>query len=463
MASETPSFAFEHDPLPVSTTHFRLLHILRGDFGQHVECEISSWPIDDAPAYYAISYTWGDPADMTEITVNGKPLTVRRNCEYVLQQAFATKASRHYWIDAICIAQTSIQERNHQVGIMGKIYSGAKHVFACVGPHADDSEYLMATVDQQRPILEMINKWGQSFELYEAFAISVRPRFGNPIARHVRRQLRCLFTMHILEPSRMSKAFISFLQRPYFTRVWILQELHLATEISYCCGSDVVSGEYFRALDWLLEYWMELFTVSCKLRDRCKQWALQKLIPASRPSKEPWLLLQHNHFESIGPSRGCLRLAVSARKQHVGAVMYSVESFHCVDARDNLYGILSLVRWPDGQEPTPDYTKDNFEVAQQGLSFWSHGDICRMFEHKCSLLFKLFDVTLELASLRDAIALRSSVAPQPGLGLQDDHDSEIAKVVTNWRGIRISKHADGLRESSSHSCYIEQVQDGRFV
>ncbi|KAI4628521.1 hypothetical protein J4E83_003071 [Alternaria metachromatica] len=139
MTSGTPSSAFEHDPLVDSTTHFRLLHILRGDFGQHVECEISSWPIDDAPSYYAISYTWGDPADTTEITVNGKPLAVRRNCEYVLQQAFATKASRYYWVDAICIAQTSIQERNHQVGIMGKIYSGAKHVFACVGPHADDN------------------------------------------------------------------------------------------------------------------------------------------------------------------------------------------------------------------------------------------------------------------------------------------------------------------------------------
>ncbi|KAI4932915.1 hypothetical protein J4E85_003318 [Alternaria conjuncta] len=146
MTSETPSSAFEHDPLPDSATHFRLLHILRGDFGQHVECEISSWPIDDAPSYYAISYTWGDPADMTKITVNGKPLAVRRNCEYVLQQAFVTKACQYYWVDAICIAQTSIQERNHQVGIMGKIYSGAKHVLACVGPHANDMSLYYAYI-----------------------------------------------------------------------------------------------------------------------------------------------------------------------------------------------------------------------------------------------------------------------------------------------------------------------------
>jgi hypothetical protein len=95
--------AFEHDPLSNSTTNFRLLHITRGDFEQHVECEISTWPIDGAPPYYAISYTWGDPADTAEITINGRPFVVHKNCEYVLQQALASKACRYFWVDALCI------------------------------------------------------------------------------------------------------------------------------------------------------------------------------------------------------------------------------------------------------------------------------------------------------------------------------------------------------------------------
>ncbi|PZC88992.1 HET domain containing protein, partial [Pyrenophora tritici-repentis] len=130
--------------------------ITRGKFGQHVECEISAWPIDDAPPYYAISYTWGDPTNETEITINGKLLVVRRNCEYVLQQAFTAKPNKYYWVDAICIAQTT-QEKNHQVGIMGQIYSGANHVFACVGPHADDSEYLFQCADPRDRLYGVLN------------------------------------------------------------------------------------------------------------------------------------------------------------------------------------------------------------------------------------------------------------------------------------------------------------------
>ena len=146
-----------------------------------------------------------------------------------------------------------------------------------------------------------------------------------------------------------------------------------------------------------------------------------------------------------------------------------LDCFNCVDVRDNLYGILSLVRWADGRGPTPDYTKDNFEVAKYVLSLWARDDIFLSKTYQCSLLLNLFDVTLELASLRDAIVLRSSVAPPTDLGLQGNHDSEMAEVEKNWRGIqiigsyRISEHADGRRQSNLHSCYMEQVQNGRFV
>jgi hypothetical protein len=73
MNGAAPLPAFEHDPLPDSTTHVRLLRIKRGDFKQHVECELSTRPIEGAPPYYAISYTWGDPDLTAEITLNGKP------------------------------------------------------------------------------------------------------------------------------------------------------------------------------------------------------------------------------------------------------------------------------------------------------------------------------------------------------------------------------------------------------
>jgi hypothetical protein len=468
MTSGTPLSAFEHDPLPESTTHFRLLHILRGEFGQHVECEISAWPINDAPSYYAISYTWGDPADSTEITVNGKPLVVRRNCQYVLQQAFATKASHYYWVDAICIDQTSIQERGHQVGIMGEIYSRAKHVFACVGPHADESEYLMATVDQRQPFLGTVHKWGQSTPFYDVIDMR-HSSFYNPFSEHARRQIRCLLTMHTSEGLRVSKAWIAFMQRPYFTRVWVLQELYLATRVSYCCGTDVQPGECFRALDSLLEYWMRRHStpLSTKLTG-CREWILRRCTRVDKLSHGAWQSLLRD-FRVLEPSRSCLRLAVSARKQSLDNTLKQISHFHCLDDRDNLYGILSLVEWPHGRRPAPDYNKDNFAVAAHTFSLWYEEGIYESPISQCYNLFKLFHVTLECASLRDAIALRSSIVPQASPRVHDNHDSQIPKIHHIWRGVQISHYSGisefvgGQSQDKLSPCYMEQEQNERFV
>jgi hypothetical protein len=195
-------------PLPDSTTHFRLLHITRGDFEQHVECELYTWPIDGAPPYCAISYTWGDPANAAEITLNGRPFMGRTNCECVLQQAFTTKASKYYWVDALCIDQLATQEKNHQVGIMGQIYSAAEHVFAYVGPHDEESIYLQHTSGRYSSVLDEIASSVRQIHL-PLSTVSIRYHLSNPIREKTRRGVRCLLMMGASERSRLCKAFIN--------------------------------------------------------------------------------------------------------------------------------------------------------------------------------------------------------------------------------------------------------------
>ncbi|KAF2714370.1 hypothetical protein K504DRAFT_367605, partial [Pleomassaria siparia CBS 279.74] len=50
---------------------------------------------------------------------------------------FATKppnASKYYWIDSICIDQTDVHGRSHQMGLMKIIHRGAELVIPCIGP-----------------------------------------------------------------------------------------------------------------------------------------------------------------------------------------------------------------------------------------------------------------------------------------------------------------------------------------
>ena len=98
----------------------------------------------------ALSYAWGK--DETDSRVEAAPtgvdellatLSVRRNLESALRHLRQPNASRVLWIDAICIDQTNLAERNHEVNRMGKIYTLARRVVVWLGPAATSSTRAM--------------------------------------------------------------------------------------------------------------------------------------------------------------------------------------------------------------------------------------------------------------------------------------------------------------------------------
>ncbi|KAI8169032.1 HET-domain-containing protein [Colletotrichum sp. SAR 10_70] len=126
--------AFSYEALPDEKAYIRLLEVQELDttavYG--VRCQLTAWPLEHAPGFHAVSYTWGDPEQTTFIHVNGKLLKVRQNCEYALKQARCHGGTRFHWVDAICINQSDHQEKSHQVQMMGRIFKKADLVLACV-------------------------------------------------------------------------------------------------------------------------------------------------------------------------------------------------------------------------------------------------------------------------------------------------------------------------------------------
>jgi hypothetical protein len=222
-SNPVPNFLYE--PLPDALTHIRLLHVLQGKIGQHVVCAMSVWPLDTAPTYDAISYTWGDPALTAPITINGQEMIVRQNCEYVMQQWFArsTSGTKYIWVDAACIDQSNLEERGRQVTLMGELYKRSSQVLACVGPHADDSEYLFSFCRKEKILLGQLHskEWPINFyedvwsdqwsrrimEIFRAEAKETIPVNGLFIGPRTKIRLRL--------------ACIAFMKRAYFSRVWM--------------------------------------------------------------------------------------------------------------------------------------------------------------------------------------------------------------------------------------------------
>jgi hypothetical protein len=474
MKDTTPLPAFVHDPLHDSTTHFRLLHITRGNFEQHVECEISSWPIENSPPYYAMSYTWGDPADTAEISLHGRPFMVRQNCQYVLQQAFTTKASKYYWVDALCINQMSTQERNHQVGIMGKIYSRAQQVFACVGPHANDSEYLGAILSHKSSLLDEIYSSIDSF--YSNSPALPRgnmfpPKFrcnDNPNFRITWLGLRCMLMMSASRRQKLCDAFLSFIRRPYFSRVWILQELYLATEVSYCWGATVQSSKKLIALEYLFRFWLIEWDIPIHNKPLKLLWEVLIRMPVQHRGKACWLMW--SDFDKVRDRRERLTIASGTQKlKELQLILTMIKRFECTDLRDKLYGVISAVDWGTIPAPNPDYSKDNFQVAFDAFNHIATRGIrsssyaVRSTAHD---ILQIFGVTLTAATLRNAIERRSDRFEEPMLPISSKLGISVEVEEEHWLGIKIGDihhQRDGSKEDGTRMRRMWPEQDKGFT
>lgn len=125
------NLVYENHQLDPSTTNIRLLELL--DTGTEViACRFHIENLDRCPPYFALSYTWGVEDDGYKIDIGGYGFLVRKTLRDFLSQArdrqkwYSTVSSPErdhlLWIDAICINQKNIAERNRQVELMGKIY-----------------------------------------------------------------------------------------------------------------------------------------------------------------------------------------------------------------------------------------------------------------------------------------------------------------------------------------------------
>lgn len=89
--------------------------------------------------FAALSYVWGAPGDRVTITLDGADFFIQANLCRFLRQVRRFGCS-NIWLDAICVNQNNIPEREQQVGLMQRIYPQAEHVLVYLGEDADNSD-----------------------------------------------------------------------------------------------------------------------------------------------------------------------------------------------------------------------------------------------------------------------------------------------------------------------------------
>lgn len=238
----------------------------------------------ERPKYVALSYAWGESSEPKQaVVVNNCYLYVTRSLFDFLMclQTDDVCCETWYWSDQISMNQEDLAERDHQVGLMGDIFSNAQTVFAWLG------------------LIERDSIWATNFEL----------------------------------------TIVWMATRKYWNRVWIVQELRPADSITFWCGRTRVSARAFmvhinrreRTFSDVL-YWL---MANRNIGEAIDETNLDILSRQDDLRRRYWPKIQMllDTDRSVWKVRSSLAWVLSSYCEN-----------ECSDRRDEVYGLQALVQ-----------------------------------------------------------------------------------------------------------------------
>jgi hypothetical protein len=351
----------------------RLLDLKPGSGEEVVHFDVETHSLDHHPDYVALSYTWGDPADTISVLCGGRIVNVTRNLrnalwqlrenrKKLLRQKHSTlrrSQSLRLWIDAVCIDQLNPDEKSFQVGLMAEIYERACHVIVWLGPADKNTDMV---VDYLNMIGEKAEACGmaEGCEPYRdvwldmAFAPLGHHRFDSPYIRFQkidgtvlsvsRMTLRCLFDsisgwagQDSLLPVAGMKEFFT---RPWWGRIWVLQEITFAKNADFVCGSRIITKTRCSAAVNAYSTLWEVLTVAFR-RDRESFTRYQREIMLSIFQHRPRVMLSMPRINR----QGGFCLAALLRATCVGTINSNRHGPHHLEStrpEDKIFALLGL-------------------------------------------------------------------------------------------------------------------------
>ena len=264
-----------------------------------------------------LSHMSGALQILREQFLNGNPVTVRKNLWDFLVYYRSHVDQKYFWVDALCINQDHLEERNHQVTMMGQIYRSAKLVIAWISlEYERDLKEVVFDFDRATPLLdERDDHW---LDDGEGQVITIRgDRTYTKTLEHARTSIRDYL------------GCVS--ESEYWNRVWIVQEFTVGSRLEIQAGRSKLN------VDYELE----------RLEERSSKYAQLELF----------------YWNFVGPANGVVYgrrrhrnwSAPWGRSHHRPPIMQDSDWFssanliakfkhsNCSDVRDRVYALLGLI------------------------------------------------------------------------------------------------------------------------
>ncbi|KAM0272605.1 hypothetical protein ACHAQH_008615 [Verticillium albo-atrum] len=182
----------------------------------------------DRSEFEALSYVWGSPEDprLVKVGRDGKDtISVTQVLNIALRYLRYPDTSRILWIDAICIDQTNLAERNRQVARMGDLYTLATRVVVWLGLEEKDGVLAMLTLSTLSAKVAM--NWMGGY-MTPAAGAEDEPHWADSL-------------IPLPWNEEEIVAVERFIDRPWFKRLWVVQEVRLSNgrTLAVCGGKTM--------------------------------------------------------------------------------------------------------------------------------------------------------------------------------------------------------------------------------
>ncbi|KAJ4390487.1 hypothetical protein N0V85_007176 [Neurospora sp. IMI 360204] len=233
---------YTYEPLP--PFHIRLLTISTTENNQ-LCAAIRPVPFDEnnPPTYSALSYVWGTAGFTTPMKCNGNTILyiTPTLAEALRNVTTLLRDGESIWVDQICINQQDLEERSQQVGMMTGIYQCASKTLAYLGPPTPSTALAIDLIRRVGTVArnmagdiflqdrEERNRGLAFLMTKEEISIEESEKLGIPF-----------------DDIASWDAFTEFYDRPWYERIWIVQEMLPSRSGFVIVGTFSVSWDFVK-------------------------------------------------------------------------------------------------------------------------------------------------------------------------------------------------------------------------
>ncbi|KAG4438710.1 hypothetical protein IFR05_005790 [Cadophora sp. M221] len=380
-------------PFDPTKSQIRLIYLQpnqtnSGD-GDNIACTLRVADLDDENcAYDALSYEWGNQTNPSfSVILNGEETSVRENLWLALRSL--KDQTQPIWIDSLCINQKDDGEKNSQVGQMGRIYQRASRVIAWLGP--DDDEIAGASTLAQTAFGLAKLLYGDSVSTryyYRPETGFWRPyKYPNPTATPGRPNVRVTYQ----HPGWT--ALHSFYQKSYWSRLWIIQELVLASCITVRIGRLQLNWEALEHIHDQMTNAKQSSSNNQRLNYYSKITRSNEMVDLLAATVTSKILQQRAARQTIGHELYTLFELVQMYKCGL-----------CVDIRDKVFGLFGMCSQCCRDNVVVDYQKSPTDVCRMLLEHYlsSHSVHRLNLKNFSSIeLFKILKETIDVFRIEE--------------------------------------------------------------